>query len=48
MKQDWIEDGPTLLLRCEQGEKDFPEAYLDENGMFLFDLEELEQLNTTF
>ncbi len=48
MKQDWIEDGPTLLLRCEQGEEEFSEAYLDENGMFLFDLEELEQLNTTF
>ena len=36
MKQDWIIDGPTLLLRCEEGEVDYSEEYLDENALFLF------------
>ena len=48
MKQDWIEDGPTLLFRCEEGEEEFTESDLDENGMFLMEIEELEQLNLDF
>lgn len=48
MKQDWIIDGPTLLLRCEEGEVDYSEEYLDENALFLFDLDESEKLNYTF
>lgn len=48
MKQDWIEDGPTLLLACEEGEEEYTEAYLDENGMFLFQIEDREQLNHDF
>ena len=48
MKQDWIEDGPTLLLLCEEGEEEYSESYLDENGMFLFNIEEREQLNEGF
>ena len=48
MQQDWIEDGPTLLLQCEEGEEEFSEEYRDENGMFLFNIEEREQLNGEF
>lgn len=48
MKQDWIEDGPTLLLLCEEGEEEFSEAYLDENGMFCIEIAEEEQLNPDF
>ena len=48
MKQDWIIDGPTLLLRCEEGEVEYSEEYLDENALFLFDIDESEKLNFTF
>lgn len=48
MQQEWIEDGPTLLLQCEEGEEEFSEEYRDENGMFLFEIEEREQLNEEF
>lgn len=48
MRQEWIEDGPTLLLRCEEGEEEFSEKFLDDNGMFLFNIEEREQLNKVF
>ena len=30
MKQEWIEEGPTLLLQCEEGEEEYSEKYLDE------------------
>ena len=45
MKQEWIEEGPTLLLQCEEGEEEYSEKYLDENGLFLFNIEEREKLN---
>ncbi|XCP84184.1 hypothetical protein ABXS75_14065 [Roseburia hominis] len=48
MKQDWIEDGPTLLLQCEEGEEEYPEDWRDENGVFLFEIEDREQLNEAF
>jgi len=48
MKQDWIEDGPTLLLQCEEGEEEYSEEWRDENGAFLFEIEDREQLNETF
>ena len=48
MNQDWIEDGPTLLLTCEEGEEEFEEEWLDEHGMFLFNIDEPEKLNLTF
>ena len=48
MKQDGIEEGPTLLLQCEEGEEEYSEKYLDENGLFLFNIEEREKLNKTF
>ena len=48
MKQEWIEEGPTLLLQCEEGEEEYSEKYLDENGLFLFNIEEREKLNKIF
>lgn len=48
MRQDWIEDGPTLLYLCEEGEEEYPESWLDENGMFLMEIDEPEKLNGTF
>ena len=48
MKQEWIEDGPTLLLLCEEGEEEYSKEYLNENELYLFNIEEREQLNKTF
>lgn len=48
MEQDWIEDGCTLLIVCEDGEIDYPEEYLKEKNMVMLQLEEFEQLNTAF
>ena len=32
MKQEWIEEGPTLLLQCEEGEEEYSEKYLEEKS----------------
>lgn len=48
MEQEWIEPGLTLLLRCEEGEESYTKEYLDEKEMVLLDIEEPEQLNSTF
>ena len=37
-----------MLLQCEEGEEEYSEKYLDENGLFLFNIEEREKLNKTF
>lgn len=48
MEQDWIETGLTLLIRCEEGEEEYPEEYLEEKEMVLLNIEEMEQLNADF
>lgn len=48
MKQDWIEDGRTLLLACEEGEIEYSREYLMENNIALVKVEEFEQLNLAF
>lgn len=48
MEQDWIEPGLTLLLRCEEGEEEYLEEYLEEKEMVLLEIEEPEQLNAEF
>lgn len=48
MKQDWIEDGLTLLLACEEGEVEYSKEYLKENNMVLIQIEEFSQLNLPF
>lgn len=47
MKQEWILPGATLLIRCEEGEEEFSEEYLDELSMFLLDVDELEKIDFT-
>jgi hypothetical protein len=48
MKQDWIEDGRTLLLMCEEGEEEYSPEYLKENNMVLIQVEEFSQLTLPF
>lgn len=48
MEQDWIEPGFTLLIRCEEGEEEYSQEYLDKNDMILLDIAEPEQLNQDF
>jgi uncharacterized membrane protein YcgQ (UPF0703/DUF1980 family) len=48
MEQEWIEDGLTLLLSCEEGEVEYSKEYLESKNMVLLPIEDLEQLNTAF
>ena len=48
MKQDWIEDGLTLLLMCEEGEVEYSKDYLKEHNMVLVQVEEFSQLTLPF
>lgn len=48
MEQDWIEEGLTLLIVCEEGEVEYSEKYLKEKNIVMLQIEEFEQLNSTF
>lgn len=48
MNQEWIEEGPTLFVCCEEGETELSESYLDEHEMFLLNVDEMEKLNEAF
>lgn len=48
MNQEWIEDGTTLLIRCEDGEEDFSEEYMDARKMFMLEVEDMDDLNQDF
>ena len=48
MEQDWIEDGLTLLIACEEGEEEYPEEFLKEKNMVKIDVEDFEELNYKF
>lgn len=48
MEQEWIEPGLTLLIRCEEGEEEYQKDFLDKNDMCLLEIEDSEQLNSTF
>lgn len=48
MKQDWIEDGLTLLIVCEEGEEEYSKEYLEENNMILLQVDDFSQLNEGF
>ena len=48
MEQEWIEPGLTLLIVCEEGEKEFSPEYLKMKNMVMLQVEEEEQLNPTF
>ena len=46
MTQDWIEPGLTLLIVCEEGEKEFSPEYLKMKNMVMLQVEEEEQLKS--
>ena len=48
MEQDWIEEGLTLLIVCEEGEEEYSKEYLKEKNMVLLQIEDFEQLTPTF
>lgn len=48
MEQDWIEEGLTLLIVCEEGEEEYSKEYLKEKNMILLQVDEFSQLNTPF
>lgn len=48
LKQEWIEEGPTLLIRCEEGEEELSEEFLETNEIFLVDVEDMDDLNEVF
>lgn len=48
MEQDWIEQGLTLLIRCEDGEEEYSKEYLEQKEMILLEIEDSEQLNADF
>lgn len=48
LNQDWIEEGPTLLIRCEEGEEEYSEKYLDAHQLFMVDVEDMDDLDQTF
>ena len=48
MEQEWIEEGNTLLILCEEGEEEYTEEYLIEKNMIQVQIEELEELTPDF
>ena len=48
MQQDWIEDGTTLLICCEEGEVEYSNPYLGYHDMIKIDVEDFSELNTAF
>ncbi|MGN1267333.1 MAG: GTP-binding protein [Dorea sp.] len=48
MQQEWIEDGRTLLICCEEGEEEYSEEYLKEKDIVKIQVEEFEELSYKF
>lgn len=48
MEQEWIEDGRTLLIVCEEGEVEYSQEYLRKKNIVMLQIDEFEQLNTAF
>ena len=48
MEQDWIEEGRTLLIVCEEGEVEYSEAYLKEKNIVMLQVEEMGELTPAF
>ena len=48
MEQDWIEDGKTLLILCEEGDEEYSDEYLEEKNMVVVQVEDFEELNAKF
>lgn len=48
MEQEWIEDGKTLLILCEEGEEEYSDEFLREKNMVIEQVEEFEELTPDF
>lgn len=48
MEQDWIEDGKTLLILCEEGDEEYSDEYLKEKNMVVVCVEDFKELNAKF
>lgn len=48
LRQDWIEDGTTFFIRCEEGEVEFDADFLEENEMYLLDIDDMNDMNKVF
>jgi len=48
MEQEWIEEGRTLLIQCEEGEEEYTEKFLKEKNMVVVQVEEFEELTPDF
>lgn len=48
MEQEWIEEGRTLLILCEEGDEEYTDEYLKEKNMVVVQVEDFEELNSKF
>ena len=48
MEQEWIEEGRTLLLLCEEGDEEYSVEFLREKNMVIEQVEEFEKLTPDF
>ena len=48
MKQEWMGQGLTLLILCEEGEEEYSEEYLEENDMAILKIEDFSEINAGF
>ena len=48
MEQEWIEEGRTLLLLCEEGDEEYSDEFLREKNMVIEQVEEFEELTPDF
>ncbi len=48
MEQDWIEEGLTLLILCEEGEEEYSDQYLKQKNIVLLKVDKFSQLSTAF
>ena len=48
MEQEWMEEGFTLLISCEEGEVEYSPEYLKEKNMAILQVDEFDQLNAAF
>lgn len=48
MEQEWIEEGLTLLIVCEEGEEEYSKEYLKEKNIVLLQVDDFSKLNAIF
>ena len=48
MEQEWIEEGNTLLILCEEGDEEYSDEFLKEKNMVMVQVEEFEELTPNF